>query len=476
MTAGVAANHPATAEVGLRILDAGGTAADAAVAATFACCVAESAVTGLGGGGFATYYDAASRRVTVLDFFCAYPGLEATRQAAPMRKIDVAFGPLPQSYAVGGSSVGVPGVVAGLAAVHGRWGRLGWQRVVTPAALLARVGVAMPAGLARTLRAVGPAMMPGIGAAIYAPRGRYLAAGELLHHPDLDTTLMTLADHGPDEFYTGKIGELTADTVQADGGILSCADMRSYRVRERPVVTARFAGRRVHGRRDLHDTIGTIAALPELSMLPPGPRAVAIAQTLQGYALDKIGDTSNISVVDQSGNACVITLTLGLGAGVWVPGTGIHLNSMLGEGELRVGATTPGRRVPSMMCPLVVTNDEGLMELAIGSAGASRIRSALVHSLIGVLVDGLPTADAIARPRFHVARQQSPGAAPRSAAAPISLQAEPGLGPERLAALAAAGFAIEEWDTTDAYFGCVSGVGTAGAGGDPRRGGVGVLL
>ncbi len=112
-----------------------------------------------------------------------------TRLARPRRcaRSTCAFGPLPQSYAIGGSSVGVPGVVAGLAAVHGRWGRLGWQRVVTPAALLARVGVAMPAGLARTLRAVGPAMMPGIGAAIYAPEV-VLLAGELLHHPDLDTT------------------------------------------------------------------------------------------------------------------------------------------------------------------------------------------------------------------------------------------------------------------------------------------------
>jgi gamma-glutamyltranspeptidase / glutathione hydrolase len=461
--AGVAANHPATAEVGLRILSAGGTAADAAVAATFACCVAESAVTGLGGGGFATYYDAGSRRVTSLDFFCTYPGLGATREARPMRTLDVTFGPLPQTYAIGGASVGVPGIVAGLAAVHGRWGRLGWQRVVTPAALLARVGVTMPTGLAHTLRAVGPAMLPGIGAGIYAPRGRFLEGGELLRHPDLDATLMTLADHGPDEFYTGKIGELTVDAVQADGGILTSEDMRTYRVVERPIATARFAGHRVHGRTDLHRTIGTIDALPELTTLPPGPRAVAIAQTLRGYAREKLGDTSNVSVVDAAGNACVITLTLGLGSGVWVPGTGMHLNSMLGEGELRIGSPVAGRRVPSMMCPLVVTNDDGRLVLAIGSAGASRIRSALVQSLVGVLVDGRTTAEAIARRRFHVVDAGS-------------VHAEPGFMAAEVGALEQAGYAVTTWPERDAYFGCVSGVGTAGAGADPRRGGVGVLL
>src|SRR2546423_2276986 len=73
--AGAAAGHPATAEVGVATLRAGGTAADAAVAATLASCVAESILTGIGGGGVATYYDAASRQGTCLDLFCAIPGL-----------------------------------------------------------------------------------------------------------------------------------------------------------------------------------------------------------------------------------------------------------------------------------------------------------------------------------------------------------------------------------------------------------------
>ncbi|GFJ89875.1 hypothetical protein Prum_035170 [Phytohabitans rumicis] len=74
--AGVAANHPATAEVGLRILAAGGSAADAAVAAVLATSTSESILTGIGGGGFATYYDASTQTVTCLDFFCSVPGLD----------------------------------------------------------------------------------------------------------------------------------------------------------------------------------------------------------------------------------------------------------------------------------------------------------------------------------------------------------------------------------------------------------------
>jgi gamma-glutamyltranspeptidase / glutathione hydrolase len=463
MLAGVAANHPATAEVGLRILESGGSAADAAVAATFACCVAESIVTGLGGGGFATYFDASSGRVTCLDFFCAYPGLGATTPATPMWPIDVHFGALPQAYAIGASSVAVPGVIAGLAAVHGRWGRLGWQRVVTPAIGLARVGVVLPAGLARTLRALGPAMTPGAGAEIYAPAGRLLAGGDLVMHRELAVTLAAIAERGVGDFYRGDGAQSTVRAVQAGGGILTLDDMRRYRVREVPVTTAGFGGRTVHGRRDLNRTIDTIAALPGLDGMTPGPRAVTLAKILRGYGPDKLGDTSNISVVDAAGNACVITLTLGIGSGVWVPGTGIHLNSMLGEGEITLGPAVPGERMFSMMCPLVVTAPDGRLELAIGSAGASRIRTAIVHTLVGLFVENLATAEAIARPRFHVVGKSS-------------VQVEPGRSSDELSALRAADFAVTEWDATDPYFGCVSAVGTAGAGADPRRGGVGVIL
>jgi gamma-glutamyltranspeptidase/glutathione hydrolase len=80
MFAGVAAAHPATVDAGIQVLRDGGTAADAAVAGVFASCVAESIFTGLGGGGFATYFDAGTGRATSLDFFCAVPGLDGGRR------------------------------------------------------------------------------------------------------------------------------------------------------------------------------------------------------------------------------------------------------------------------------------------------------------------------------------------------------------------------------------------------------------
>src|SRR6266540_1382210 len=187
-------------------------AADAAVAAVLACCVSESVLTGIGGGGFATYYDAAKRTVTCLDFFCAVPGLDGDVQPGPLVPIEVSFGGLPMSYSIGEASVGVPGVPAGTAEVHRRWGRLPWHRVVAPAVRLARSGVVLPAPQARTLISVAPALLPGLGASIYAPGGKLLEGGDLLHHPGLDVALAVLADEGPAAFYTGRIGQVLVDT------------------------------------------------------------------------------------------------------------------------------------------------------------------------------------------------------------------------------------------------------------------------
>jgi gamma-glutamyltranspeptidase/glutathione hydrolase len=474
--AGVAAGHPATAEVGLRVLGAGGTAADAAVAAVLACCVAESVLTGISGGGFATYFDAASRTVSCLDFFCAVPGLDADWAPAEMVPIEVSFGGLPMNYAIGEASVAVPGVPAGCAEVHRRWGRLPWHRVVEPAVGLARSGVVLPAAQARTLASVAPAMVPGMGAAIYSPGGKLLEGGDLLFHPGLDKALATLAEEGPEPFYTGWIGDQLVNTVRSGGGILGPADLAAYRVLDLPVGHAALAGAHVFGRYDLNNTIPTIGTLPPaLATLSPAERAVELARALLVHGRQRLGDTSNISVVDRDGNACVITLTLGLGSGVWLPGLGVHLNSMLGEGELITADLAPGARMSSNMCPLVVVDDDGTLVVAAGSAGASRIRTALIHTLLNVLIDRVDMRTAITRPRFHPVADPLVGPSGGSTGGPPVVHAELGYPPAELAALEGAGYVVNRWDHLSHYFGGVSAVGYAGSAGDVRRGGVGLL-
>jgi len=461
VSAGVAASHPATAQAGLQTLRAGGTAADAAVAAVLTCCVAETIYTGLGGGGFATYFDAATGDVTCLDFFVAVPGTDGDRHPGPMIAVDVFFGGVPQVYSIGGASVAVPGVPAGAGEVHRRWGRLPWRDVVAPALELAKIGAVLPAAHARTLAACAPALAYGDGAACYAPGGTLLEGGDLLFHPGLASAMEGLAADGPSAFYTGAFAGVLVDTVRAAGGALGPADLAAYRVRETHVDHARLAGHRIRARHDLSRTVDTIGALPdELGDRPR--RAVGLATALRDRGRQKIGDTTNVSVVDAAGNACVITTTLGLGGAVWLPGLGVNMNSMLGEGELITDDLAPGRRMSSNMCPLVVIGPDGRLAVAAGSAGASRIRTALIDTLLGVLVDDLDVPSAIARPRFHVVDD--------------TVHAEVGYPEDELTALADAGWTINRWPDLNHYFGGVTAVGAGGAGGDPRRGGLGLLL
>src|SRR5438132_11289824 len=126
MRGAVAAGHPATTDAGAEILEEGGSAADAAVAACLASCVAETVMTGLLGGGHALYHDAESGRTANLDCFVAMPGLGREAREVALVELEVPFGEELVHYAVGIGSCAVPGVPGGLEALHRSHGRLPW--------------------------------------------------------------------------------------------------------------------------------------------------------------------------------------------------------------------------------------------------------------------------------------------------------------------------------------------------------------
>jgi gamma-glutamyltranspeptidase/glutathione hydrolase len=197
MLAAIAAGHPATVAAGSEVLAEGGSAADASVAACLASCVAETVMTGLLGGGHAIYYDAESGTARNLDCFVAVPGLGADSQPAELVELQVPFGTELVHYAIGIASCAVPGVPAGLGALHEAHGRLPWARLVAPALRLARDGVEFPPAHAACLAMLAPVMTLGDGATVYAPDGELLQAGGRLHHPGLVGALELLADEGP---------------------------------------------------------------------------------------------------------------------------------------------------------------------------------------------------------------------------------------------------------------------------------------
>src|SRR5438876_4924004 len=197
LQAAVAAGHAATTDAGIEALEAGGTAADAAVAACLASCVAETVMTGLLGGGHAIYHDAATGRTANLDCFVAMPGLGREPREVALVELEVPFGEELVHYAVGIGSCAVPGVPGGLEALHNAHGRLPWPQLVEPALRLARGAVPMPAAHASCLQMLAPVMTMNEGAQIYSPGGSLLGEGDLLRQPGLVEALEALADEGP---------------------------------------------------------------------------------------------------------------------------------------------------------------------------------------------------------------------------------------------------------------------------------------
>jgi gamma-glutamyltranspeptidase / glutathione hydrolase len=457
---GIATGHPATTEAGFEVLGEGGSAADAAVAASLASCVAETMMTGLAGGGHAIWFDGRTGEVRLLDFFVTVPGVGSDRTVAPLEDVGIPFENEIVHYQVGIASCAVPGVPSGLDELWRTYGKLPWERVVEPALRLAHEGVEVPPAHAACLAMLAPVMTLREGARIYAPRGDLLQTGERLEQPGLAKAFELLRDEGARTFYTGTIADELLRIMGERDGPVTAADLQEYEPRWREPLEASYLGLRVLTRGGLSNLVATMNALPTLRGMSPTERALTLAAVLiappytgQG---ERIGDTTNLVTADAEGNACVLTTSLGLGSGDFLPGLDIHLNSMLGEVDLQVEPLVPGARMESMMSPTLVLDGDGLA-IAAGSAGGTRLRPALVQVLSGILDEGLASQDAVDRPRLHSAGK--------------IVRVEPGFDEEALAALEDAGYDVRRFSTIHHYFGGVSLIGEDGGAADPRRSG-----
>ena len=416
-------------------------------------------MTGFLGGGHAIYFEGATGRVRNLDCFVAVPGLGATPRETDLVRLEVPFGNELVHYAVGPASCGVPGLPAGLDALWRAHGRLEWRALVEPALRLARDGVPLPPAHAACLAMLEPVMTMNEGAAIYAPGGRLLRSGDELRQPGLVRALEAVAEEGAATVYRGTIAAALLELVTERSGLVTEADLRVYEAAWSEPFAIDYGSTTVHTRGGFSGVPETLRTLPRLRGVDSAERVRLLVRALAPGGPD--GHTTNLATVDGDRNACVLTSSLGLGSGDFLRGLDLHLNSMLGEVDLLRGPLEPGARMGSMMAPTIALDGGGLV-LAAGAAGGTRLRTALVGVLAGILDEGLPPAEAVARPRFHPA-----GAV---------VHAEPGVDEDGLAALEAEGWRVRRWEARHHYFGGVSVVGRAGAAGDPRRSGTARVL
>src|SRR2546429_356000 len=389
MRGAVAAGHTLTAEAGAEVLREGGNAVDACIAAACMSWVTESTLTSPGGGGFLLVRESSTGRVRLHDFFIAIPGQGLARPPGDMEAVDVEFDRgTSQIFRIGGASVGVPGAIAGLEAAHRAYATLPWRRLLEPAIAVAREGheLTKPQAFLHAILCV-ILRRTETGREIFGPEGVRLVAGNRLVMPELAATLELLADEGGAAFYGGELGRRVSDHVRSEGGNLTQEDLAEYRVISRRPIRSSF---------DSHEFV---------SNPPPS-------------------------------------------SGVIVPGTGIHLNNMLGEYDLNpVGRRNQsgaiGRRLTSMMAPSVVL-DGGRPRLVVGSAGSVRLRGAILQIVLNATVHGMDVGKAIAQPRVHLEEPH--------------LHCEGGADPAELDRLAQWGYELVRWRRRNPYFGGAAAV------------------
>jgi gamma-glutamyltranspeptidase/glutathione hydrolase len=450
MRPGVAAGHPATASVGAEILAEGGTAADAVVAMTLASCVAETVMSGLLAGCHAIAFDGS--RVMNLDGFAALPSGKGD-----LAELAIPFGDELVVYAIGPASCAVPGLPGALGELWERLGRLPWTRLCEPALALARSGVRLPEMHARSLEMLGELYSLERGGDLFTQDGHVLGEGDVLDQPGLVQTLEAIAEEGAASVYRGSIAEAL---LRIDGIVFSADDLTGYRPLWRDPILVGYLGRRIATRGGLSGVPELLPRLPHLAGLTSTERVLALVAAFEPRP-DGGEHTTNVVAVDGQGRACALTHSLGVGAGVWLPGFDTQLNNLLGESDIAFGEPRPGDHLESRMAPTLAFDGEGL-ELAIGSAGATRLRTALATVLAAILDEGHDAETAVALPRVHPTLDV--------------VDAEPGVDETALAKLEERGRAVRRWDRIHHYFGGAGCVGRAGAAGDPRRSGAAHVL
>lgn len=449
----IAASDPHTAEAGARMLRQGGNAIDAIVAAKFAATLTELPLTSLGGGGACTW-GSAEIGYKVLDFFAATPGCGL--ETLPVRDfvpISVDFGQTTQVFHIGKSAAAIPGELLGLLDLHQRAGRLPLSAVLAPAVAWARDGFPVSAQIEMMMRAIAPIARhsPSV-AALFQRSGRLPGAGDRLANPLLGDFLHALGEHPARVMVARYWASLVEHFGLAEGGLITEQDVAAYepKVREplciplgRYVVLSnpppsaggglvgvglRFAEERGLGREAFLSTEHLLAVADVLaavsdfrqsgydSRLHADPDAIRILVQNHRTAADitptrshlpaenAFGATTHISVIDAEGLAAAMTTSNGEGCGHALPRLGIHVNNFLGEEDINPEGFhrfQPGKRMSTMMSPTIVVTDDRPC-FALGSGGSNRIRSAILQTLLNLLVYRQPLDEAVNAPRLHI--------------------------------------------------------------------------
>ncbi|MDB5397028.1 MAG: gamma-glutamyltransferase [Rhodospirillales bacterium] len=287
----VVAANPLASKAGADMLAVGGSAADAAIAAQLVLTLVEPQSSGLGGGGFLTFYDHGADKLVVYD----------GRETAPASADENLFlgpdgQPLPfVNAAIGGKPVGVPGIVRLMEAVHKDYGKLPWAKLFEPAIKLAENGFAVTPRLNWWLTSAKDFLSnsPDLKSHFYKPDGSPLAVGEIYKSPELAKTLHNIADRGAAAFYSGPLAEEIVKTVNqgigAEGhpnpGGMALDDLKNYQAIKREAVCGPYRRFEICGAGPPSaGAVGVIELLGMLQRFDPMQLTPQVARTYHLFA------------------------------------------------------------------------------------------------------------------------------------------------------------------------------------------------
>lgn len=511
-------------ELGMQVLEDGGNAADAAIVVSLALGIAEPYGSGLGGKIAILYNDSAAGEVFCVDGL----GMSPSEWTKVRSYVDLSARKRERSYV----AATVPGYVAGLFEMHGRFGRMPWEDLVRRTIPLARDGFVVTGHDERIFSLAKRFLRRNSEAAsLYLPGGDIPRAGEILANPDLAATLERLARSGPKDFYRGVTARLLLAAMRRNGGLWSARDLEEYSIRIsiplrlewrdwevfsvpspmtggatvllalealRSLPVEGIAGDAAHLHR-LALAMRTVYPVVHRSFGDDPGREKERLRTFSRQGLDDLADsvrsalaefgpdprdapprgdseesTSHFVVADGEGNVASITQSLGsrFGAAVVAPGTGFLLNNSMKNFARNSPASpnqiAPSKRPRSTIAPTVIRED-GEVVLALGAPAGQRIPSSLVQVLSSVGEYGTTVEEAVLMPRFHIQRPLFRSQSDRL------IEIEDSFFPSEAEKLRKKGWQVETRRKGGYYFGGVNAIRFDPAGrvvevvGDPRR-------
>lgn len=426
----VTANRHAS-EAAAAMLKAGGTAADAAIAAQLVLGLVEPQSSGIGGGGFLLFWDAERKRVF------AYDGRETAPAAAgPALFIGADGKPLAFMPAVRSSrSVGVPGAPALLWEVYKRHGRLPWATLFQPAIKLAEEGFAVSPRLhALVSEQAGLKDSPTARAYFFTPEGRPLPVGTVLRNPAYAATLRAMAAEGPKAFYEGAVAKAMIDAVAAPpapgagpSGTLTAADLSAYRVAERAPLCDTYRAYKICGMGP--PSSGTLAVLQILRQLERFDAKTVAAETDEAAHL--FAESSRLAFADRNLYVAdpdfVSVPVAGLVLRQYVTERGALIDPARALPKVEAGQPPRGRRAP--LAPDEGEREFGTTHLSIVDAYGNAVSfTTTIENAFGsqimaagfLLNNQLTDFSFVAeREGKPVANRVEPGKRPRSSMAPL---------------------------------------------------------